>query len=132
MIVDSSAIVAILFREPGYQRLVDALAEETSPGIGTPTLAETGIVLGNRIPGNATTKLSRFIQEFGLIEVPFGEAHWRAATDAYSRFGKGRHSAALNFGDCLTYAVAHLANEPLLFVGNDFTHTDIAPALLFP
>jgi ribonuclease VapC len=132
MIVDSSAIIAILFREPGYERLVEALEKEAVPGIGTPTLAETGIVLGSLLQRSATGKLSRFIQEFGLVEVPFGEAHWRAAADAYLRFGKGRHTAALNFGDCLTYAVAHLANEPLLFVGTDFTHTDLQPALLFP
>jgi ribonuclease VapC len=129
MIVDTSAIIAVLLREPGHEELVDALAKETAPGIGTPTLAETGIVLGHRLQRNASGKLNRFIQEFGLIEVPFGDAHWRAATDAYSRFGKGHHPASLNFGDCLTYAVAHLANEPLLFVGTDFTHTDIQPAL---
>lgn len=129
MIVDTSAIVAILLREPGYERLVEALAEEAAPGVGTPTLAETGIVLGSRLQRSATSKLSRFIQEFGLVEVPFGEAHWRTALDAYMQFGKGRHPAALNFGDCLTYAIAHLANEPLLFVGKDFTHTDIRPAL---
>ncbi len=129
MIVDSSAIIAIVFREPGHERLIDALTTESSPGIGTPTLAETGIVLSARLQRNARGLLSRLIQDFGLVEVPFGEEHWRTALDAYLQFGKGRHPAALNFGDCLTYAVAHLANEPLLFTGKDFTHTDIRPAL---
>ena len=65
------------------------------------------------------------LDELGIQEVPFGEIHWREAMDAYRRFGKGRHPAALNFGDCMTYAVAKLAGEPLLFTGNDFELTDL-------
>jgi ribonuclease VapC len=61
----------------------------------------------------------------GIDEVPFGESHWKEAVGAYLRFGKGRHKAQLNFGDCLTYAVARLADEPLLFTGSDFTETDL-------
>lgn len=60
--------------------------------------------------------------------VPFGEDHWRQAAEAYARFGRGRHKAALNFGDCLSYAVARLADQPLLCVGDDFARTDLAPA----
>jgi ribonuclease VapC len=60
--------------------------------------------------------------------VPFGEPEWRAAVDAFARFGRGRHKAALNFGDCLAYASAAAAGDTLLFVGDDFTHTDIPPA----
>lgn len=60
--------------------------------------------------------------------MPFGEAHWREAVEAYRRFGKGRHPAGLNFGDCLTYATAKLAGEPLLFVGEDFPATDLEAA----
>lgn len=63
-----------------------------------------------------------------IEQIPFGGEHWREAADAYLRFGKGRHKARLNFGDCLTYAVARLANEPLLFTGDDFPHTDLALA----
>ena len=63
-----------------------------------------------------------------MQEVPFGELHWREAVDAYRRYGKGRHPAALNFGDCMTYAVASLAGEPLLFIGEDFSLTDLEPA----
>ena len=60
--------------------------------------------------------------------MPFGEAHWREALAAYRRFGRGRHRANLNFGDCLSYAVARLAGEPLLFVGDDFAATDLPRA----
>ncbi len=69
------------------------------------------------------------LDELGIQEIPFGELHWREAVDAYRRFGKGRHPAALNFGDCMTYAVASLTGEPLLFVGNDFGHTDLEAVL---
>jgi len=129
MIVDSSAIVAIFQQEPGYEKLIDLLAEESAPGIGTPTLVETGIVLSARMRRNATGHVGRLMQEFGLVEVPFGDMHWRTAVDAWLRFGKGRHAAALNFGDCMSYATAFLADEPLLFTGSDFDQTDIVPAL---
>ena len=69
--------------------------------------------------------LERLLEELGVQEVPFGEIHWREAVDAFGRFGKGRHPAGLNFGDCMTYAVARLAGEPLLFVGEDFSGTDV-------
>ncbi|HXJ83772.1 MAG TPA: type II toxin-antitoxin system VapC family toxin [Candidatus Methylomirabilis sp.] len=129
MIVDSSAIVAIVLREPGWEGVVERLGAETAPAIGAPTLAQTGLVLTAKMGGKARTVLSRFIQETGLTVIPFAEEHWRgAAVDAYARFGKGRHAAALNFGDCLTYAVARLAGQPLLFVGDDFAKTDLRSA----
>jgi ribonuclease VapC len=66
-----------------------------------------------------------FLQEFGVATIAFGDVHWREALEAYRRFGKGRHRAALNFGDCLSYAVAKVARQPLLCVGSDFRYTDI-------
>lgn len=125
MIVDSSALVAITFREPGHEQLVEKVTGAASAGIGTPTLAETGLVLGWRLRQDPRDLQVRLLNELGIDEVPFGEAHWREAVGAYLRFGKGRHKAQLNFGDCLTYAVARLAGEPLLFTGNDFTQTDL-------
>lgn len=68
------------------------------------------------------------LAEFDIVEVPFGGQHWKEAVDAYLRFGRGRHRAQLNIGDCLTYAVARLAGEPLLFVGDDFAATDLGAA----
>jgi len=125
MIVDSSALVAITFREPGHEELIAKLAGAPSAGIGTPSLAETGLVLAWRLRQDPRDLLVRLLDEFGIDEVPFGETHWREAIAAYLRFGKGRHKAQLNFGDCLTYAVARLADEPLLFTGSDFTETDL-------
>jgi ribonuclease VapC len=127
VILDSSAIVAILLREHGWEDLVAKLASEPT-GVGAPTLAETGVVLTAKIGKKARTLLARFVQEAGLTIVPFGQEHWRAAIEAYASFGKGRHPAGLNFGDCLTYAVARLADQPLLFVGNDLSKTDLPAA----
>jgi ribonuclease VapC len=90
--------------------------------------AESEVVLTAKIGKKARTLLARFVQEAGLTIVPFGQEHWRAAIEAYASFGKGRHPAGLNFGDCLTYAVARLADQPLLFVGNDFSKTELPSA----
>ena len=73
--------------------------------------------------------LSRFVLEGDIALVPFTDAHYGTAVDAWLRFGRGRHRAGLNFGDCLSYAVAQLAREPLLYVGNDFSLTDVESAL---
>jgi len=126
MIIDTSAIVAVVFRVPGFNALIERLAAAPGLAAGTPTLAETGIVLSARLKRDARGLLERFLQEFRIEPVPFSEEHWRAAHDAYVRYGKGRHPARLNFGDCLSYATAKLADQPLLFVGRDFAKTDIA------
>jgi len=125
MIVDTSAIIAILLKEPNHARLVAKLGRASRVGIGAPTLAETGVVLTARLGPSGLSMLGRFLQESGAIVVPFGGAHWLAAVDAFDRFGKGRHPAALNFGDCLSYAMASLARQPLLAVGRDFPQTDL-------
>lgn len=125
MIVDSSAVIAVLLREPGHERLLDGMARAHRAGIGAPTVAETGIVLTARLGVSGRTLLSRLLEEAELVVVPFGEPHWQAAVQAFARYGKGRHAAALNFGDCMTYATAELAGEPLLCVGEDFAETDL-------
>lgn len=126
MIVDSSAIVAILLQEPGCEPLLDQLAgSEDPPGVGAPTLVETGIVLAARLGVPGKTLLARFVQESDLRVISFTPDHWPVAVGAYLRYGKGRHPAALNFGDCLTYAVSRVASEPLLCLGNDFARTDL-------
>jgi ribonuclease VapC len=125
VIVDSSALVAITFREPGHLELITKLTSASSAGISTPTLAETGLVLAARLRRDPRDLIVRLLDEFSVEEVPFGDGHWKEAVSAYLRYGKGRHKAQLNFGDCLTYAVARLAGEPLLFTGNDFTETDL-------
>jgi ribonuclease VapC len=90
------------------------------------TSAVVAIVLFAQLQRDARSLLARFLSEASIAIVPFGESHYGAAVDAWLRYGKGRHPAALNFGDCLSYAVARLANEPLLFAGDDFAQTDIA------
>ena len=126
MIVDTSAVVAILMREPGFETVLSRLTSDPNPAIGTPTLAEAAIVLSARLSRDSRSLLSRFLAEASIALVPFGESHLSAAVEAWLRFGKGRHPAALNFGDCLSYAVARLADTPLLCVGDDFARTDIA------
>lgn len=130
MIVDSSAILAIVFQEPGYEAIVASMQNARAVAVGAPTLAETGIVLHARLGKSSAGMLERLLDEFQIPEIPFGEMHWRETVDAFRRYGKGRHRAALNFGDCMTYAVARLSGEPLLFTGDHFTHTDLAAALI--
>ena len=125
MIVDSSVLLAIVFRENGFERLLADIQNAPSAAAGTPTLAETAIVLHARLGDAAQGLLERLIDELEIQEVPFGEVHWREAADAFRRFGRGQHPASLNFGDCMTYSVARLAGETLLFVGEDFGRTDL-------
>jgi ribonuclease VapC len=128
MILDSSAIVAILKRELGFQTLVRKLAGRGSKGVSAPSLVEVSMVMAAVSLEPVRPAVDRFLQEFELTVIPFGAAHWHAAMDAFLRFGKGRHPAALNFGDCMSYAAARLANRPLLFVGEDFAKTDVIAA----
>jgi ribonuclease VapC len=126
MIVDTSALLALVFKEPGFEDLVDRLTTAPAVAAGTPTLAETGVVLTARLGAAADGLLERLLDEFEIQEIPFGEIHWREAVSAFRRWGKGPHAAGLNFGDCLTYAAARLSGEPLLYVGSDFSRTDLA------
>ncbi|MEU5851513.1 type II toxin-antitoxin system VapC family toxin [Saccharopolyspora shandongensis] len=128
MILDSSAIVAILLKENGHDRLLKSLAQADEVGVGGPTAAETGIVLAARLGVVGRTLLARFFEEAGVEVVDCGAQHWKIAVEAYERFGKGRHPAGLNFGDCLTYAVACVTGRPLLCVGDDFPRTDVVLA----
>ena len=125
MILDSSAIVAIATEEPGCLELIDKLTGASSLGIGAPTLVETALVLRSRLAREPRGFLERFLSDWSVTVVPFGEDHWKAAADAHTRFGRGRHKAALNFGDCLSYATAALADMPLLCTGRDFAKTDV-------
>lgn len=133
MTLDTSALVAILFAEPGYLRLVDQVLEADTLRVGAPTLAEVSLVFTGRSGRKPAQHDDRIVQdlvkELGVTIVALGEAEWHRAADAFARFGRGRHRASLNFGDCLAYATAATAGDSLLFVGDDFRHTDIKPAL---
>ncbi len=125
MIIDSSAIVALILQEPDHEALASTIARAPEKGIGAPTLVECGIVLSSRLGYDARGLLARFIRAAEISIVPFTEAHFDVAIGVWLRFGKGRHPAALNFGDCLSYAVARVAEMPLLCVGDDFPQTDL-------
>jgi ribonuclease VapC len=128
VVLDSSAVLAILLEEAGHQDLLAKM--KTAPGvaIGAPTLVETMMVLTARLRDEPILALRELLHTVEAEVIPFSDDHSWVALRAYLRFGKGRHGAALNFGDCLSYATASIARQPLLFVGNDFSRTDIPAA----
>lgn len=128
MVLDSSAIVAIHLREPGHERLIERIDAAAVVAVGVPTLLETAMVLTSRLGQDARPMIFAFLRRLEAEVVPFNEEHLDAATTAFIRFGRGRHPAALNFGDCMSYAIASVAGMPLLFTGADFSQTDIAQA----
>jgi ribonuclease VapC len=128
VIIDTSALLSIVFREPGHEELIERVQAADVVAAATPTLAETGIVMHARLGEAARGLLERLLDELRVQEIPLGEIHWREAVEAFRRFGKGQHPAGLNFGDCLTYAGAHVTGEALLFVGDDFARTDLDAA----
>jgi ribonuclease VapC len=128
VILDTSAILAIVFNEPEHEGYLRKIGAARSLGVGAPTLAESAIVLGARLGEDGPRHLAAIVQRSAAVVISFDPPHWRAAADAWLRFGRGRHPAALNFGDCLAYATARLAGEPLLCKGNDFSKTDLVLA----
>lgn len=128
MIVDSSAIIAILLQEPEADRCSRALALADSLAMSTATWVEINIVLRRRGDQGLVDDAAELRTGLGIRLVPFDERQSAAAIDAFARFGKGNHPARLNFGDCFAYALAKQTGEPLLFVGGDFARTDIAAA----
>ena len=128
MTIDSSALVAILFGEAGYLDLIDRILAAESVRVGAPTLVEASMVLAGRRRSADAGEVDALVHELGVTVVAFGEREWHAAVAAFLRFGRGRHAAALNFGDCLAYATAVVANDSLLFVGEDFSLTDVLQA----
>jgi ribonuclease VapC len=125
VILDSSALVAIATEEPGCLELLEKLDQADTLAIGAATLVETALVLRSRLTMEPRVFLERFLTDWNVNVVPFGEDHWKTAVDAHARFGQGRHKAALNFGDCVSYATAKLADMPLLCTGGDFSKTDL-------
>src|SRR5438034_1295824 len=122
--------MALNIKDPETERLaaeVAALAAETKTGAIRVALLERKQRLTAQADRRGRSgRLRRFlIDEAGLAVVPFAAEDWQVAVDAYLRYGKGRHPAALNFGDCLTYAICRQAGQPLLCVGDDFTRTDL-------
>ena len=128
--VDTSAVVALLKGEPGWEALASRLHAATSRLLSVAGWVELSLVVAGRHGDEATLAfLDRFLRTAAIELHPVDEPQARLAREAFLRFGKGRHPAGLNFGDCFAYALAKSWNEPLLFVGDDFGHTDVRPAL---
>jgi len=125
VVVDASAIIAIITNEPGHEPLLEALLEAAMVVVGIPTLLETSMVLSSKLRKDARGILRTFLRDFDAELIPFTQEHYEIATDAFLRYGKGRHRANLNFGDCMSYATAQVAGLPLLFTGRDFSKTDV-------
>jgi ribonuclease VapC len=118
----------MLDEEDGHLDLLRALLAASKAGIGAPTLFEAMMVLQVKKGAIACVALSRFLEENDVKSIPFERGHAELASRAFTRYGKGRHPARLNFGDCMTYATARIADAPLLYVGEDFAKTDLDAA----
>ena len=129
MIVDSSALLAILKKEPEASKLSEAILAAESCFISSGTLLEAAIVAESHRGKSGAEDLDDLVAELELVIIPFDAEHVRLARDAFRRYGKGQgHAARLNFGDCFAYALAKAEGEPLLFKGRDFSETDIEAA----
>ncbi len=128
MIVDTSAVLAIVLGEPGSDRIDRALRDAPAVRIPAPTYVELGAVLARRGP-TLRRLVDELLEAYGVTIEPFGPDEARLARDAYRDFGRGSgHRAGLNLGDTFSYAATVHRREPLLYVGDDFGHTDVAPA----
>lgn len=127
IVVDASALIAILDKEPDAALYAEAIAEADSPLISAATLLEVNIVMLNRHGIKAARMVDRLIKEAGFQVESFTAQQAELAREAYARYGKGQKSAGLNYGDCFSYALAKATGLPLLFKGQDFSKTDIMP-----
>ena len=128
MIVDTSAVLAVLFDEPDAERYVRALAGASRSRMSVVSFLEAAIVLESRAGAAAGPDLDLLLERAPIELEPVTLEHAQAARRAWRRFGSGNHRAALNFGDCFAYALAEATREPLLFKGQDFALTDIDTA----
>ncbi len=128
MIVDSSAVLAILFDEPDSRRYAASIMAAHRCRMSVANVLEASIALERRGGPTAAHDLDALLERAEIELVPVTVEHLEAARRAWRRFGKGNHPAALNFGDCFAYALSSTFDEPLLFKGNDFAQTDIDPA----
>jgi len=129
IVVDSSAAVAILLKEAGWEVLRDALLSTERAVMSAATLLEAGMVMEGRLGEAGGLDLDRLIAEGRVDIVPFDASQAAIAREAFRRFGKGRHPAGLNLGDCFASALAAHLDEPLLYTGRDFARTDVAAAV---
>lgn len=125
MVLDTSALLAIFQRDPERRSFLEAIEAADSVRMSVATFVESSIVIESRFGADGLLDLDRFVARAGIALVPVDGEQGQWARRAFSRFGKGRHRAGLNFGDCFAYAAAMVLGEPLLCKGDDFIHTDV-------
>src|SRR5579871_3096367 len=125
MVLDTSAILAILQNEPERRKFNEAIEAADSRSLSTASFVESSMILESRYGGDGVRDLDLFIAKAQIALVPVDEEQADFARRAFRKYGKGRHPAGLNFGDCFSYALAYALGEPLLFKGNDFAQTDV-------
>ncbi len=130
LIIDTSAVLAMVLDEPKSERIRLLIRDTPTAHMSAGTLLELRIVVLRKFDRERSERVSELVSRFGIIIVPVTEKHAILAAEAYASFGKGQsHPAQLNFGDCFSYALAKQRGSPLLFVGDDFSRTDLTPAL---
>lgn len=125
MVIDTSALLAILLGEPERDQFIRVIANHPDPIISAATLVEARMVAQARLGAEGEVKLRELLEAGGVRTIAFDETQADIAHEAWNRYGRGNGPARLNFGDCLSYALAKQAERPLLFKGDDFTKTDI-------
>jgi ribonuclease VapC len=128
MIIDTSAIIAVLFNEEDAKVYAHLIAQSDTRRISAATFVETAIVVETQTKTSGSRQLDAFLRQAEIAIEPVTEEHAHIARQAFIDFGKGRHPAGLNYGDCFSYALAKATGEPLLFKGKDFSKTDLAAA----
>ena len=128
MVVDSSALLCLLLDEPQAERVAESLEASSRTLVAAPTLLEASIVAEARLGPRGVLNLQAALRTAGIEVVPFTAEDAQVAAEAWRRFGRGRHRANLNFGDCMAYAAAFARGAPLQFVGDDFARTDVIAA----
>jgi ribonuclease VapC len=128
MVIDSSALIAVVRREPETERFLRIMHQAFPLRVSASTVVEASVVMLSRFGEAGLADLESLLTETSVEIVPLTSVQAKLAIDAFRRYGKGRHPAGLNFGDCFSYALAKATGEPLLFKGDDFSQTDIKRA----
>ena len=132
MVIDTSAVLAVLQNEPERRAFNEVIEAAEQRSMSTATFVESSIVIESRYGADGLRDLDLFIAKADIELVPVDVEQADAARRAFSEYGRGRHPAGLNFGDCFSYALAKVLRVPLLFKGDDFVRTDVAPVLPNP
>jgi ribonuclease VapC len=128
MIIDTSAIIAVLFNEDDAEVYAQLITQSDSRRMSAATFVETAIVVETQTKTSGSRQLDAFLRRADIAIEPVTEEHAHLARQAFIDFGKGRHAAGLNYGDCFSYALAKATGEPLLYKGKDFSKTDLVAA----